>query len=121
MIRRPPRSTLFPYTTLFRSPTPHTHDDLPVQVPARPPHHHGVRAHDDGRVPDGGVGDPARLAAAADGRGLRRGHRVRGRRRRHHRRQGLGRAAHGGGGRAGPPWGVRWVRAIRGVGGGRAV
>src|SRR5438105_10198349 len=25
MIRRPPRSTLFPYTTLFRSP-PHRHD-----------------------------------------------------------------------------------------------
>src|SRR6266852_8151851 len=26
MIRRPPRSTLFPYTTLFRSPgAPHTH------------------------------------------------------------------------------------------------
>src|SRR5438034_5395583 len=24
MIRRPPRSTLFPYTTLFRSPTPRT-------------------------------------------------------------------------------------------------
>src|SRR5688572_32766761 len=24
MIRRPPRSTLFPYTTLFRSPTPHS-------------------------------------------------------------------------------------------------
>ena len=24
MIRRPPRSTLFPYTTLFRSPTPST-------------------------------------------------------------------------------------------------
>src|SRR5688572_4507743 len=24
MIRRPPRSTLFPYTTLFRSPVPHT-------------------------------------------------------------------------------------------------
>src|SRR2546422_2059671 len=23
MIRRPPRSTLFPYTTLFRSPAPH--------------------------------------------------------------------------------------------------
>src|SRR5689334_23821897 len=23
MIRRPPRSTLFPYTTLFRSPVPH--------------------------------------------------------------------------------------------------
>src|SRR3712207_7541295 len=25
MIRRPPRSTLFPYTTLFRSPTPTPH------------------------------------------------------------------------------------------------
>src|SRR6266436_8409382 len=24
MIRRPPRSTLFPYTTLFRSPAPHS-------------------------------------------------------------------------------------------------
>src|SRR2546427_3627525 len=29
MIRRPPRSTLFPYTTLFRS-------DVAVQLPARP-------------------------------------------------------------------------------------
>src|SRR3712207_8753545 len=26
MIRRPPRSTLFPYTTLFRSPTPMGHE-----------------------------------------------------------------------------------------------
>src|SRR5260221_4318710 len=26
MIRRPPRSTLFPYTTLFRSPAPHRHE-----------------------------------------------------------------------------------------------
>src|SRR5256885_11489590 len=26
MIRRPPRSTLFPYTTLFRSPPPGAHD-----------------------------------------------------------------------------------------------
>src|SRR5256885_7097799 len=26
MIRRPPRSTLFPYTTLFRSPHPRGHD-----------------------------------------------------------------------------------------------
>src|SRR2546430_15766218 len=31
MIRRPPRSTLFPYTTLFRSPvTPFWADTLPV-------------------------------------------------------------------------------------------
>src|SRR5687767_15453379 len=30
MIRRPPRSTLFPYTTLFRSPSlPRQGDDLP--------------------------------------------------------------------------------------------
>src|SRR3712207_7360990 len=28
MIRRPPRSTLFPYTTLFRSPVGGGHDDL---------------------------------------------------------------------------------------------
>src|SRR5437763_8615731 len=27
MIRRPPRSTLFPYTTLFRSPEKHHHAD----------------------------------------------------------------------------------------------
>src|SRR3712207_7316338 len=35
MIRRPPRSTLFPYTTLFRSPaiTPTRLADLPIWVP----------------------------------------------------------------------------------------
>src|SRR2546425_13292912 len=34
MIRRPPRSTLFPYTTLFRSPEPSTTDTVhsPVQL-----------------------------------------------------------------------------------------
>src|SRR3712207_7573566 len=32
MIRRPPRSTLFPYTTLFRSPTtPRSIDRFPIQ------------------------------------------------------------------------------------------
>src|SRR3712207_7722697 len=32
MIRRPPRSTLFPYTTLFRSPgTPHPDTQFPVE------------------------------------------------------------------------------------------
>src|SRR3712207_8061706 len=30
MIRRPPRSTLFPYTTLFRSPTIKTGDDQDI-------------------------------------------------------------------------------------------
>src|SRR2546430_12243439 len=40
MIRRPPRSTLFPYTTLFRSPAPaaceqQRHDHAGVRVPGR--------------------------------------------------------------------------------------
>src|SRR6266576_4833864 len=34
MIRRPPRSTLFPYTTLFRSPTT---GSAPVRSPPSPP------------------------------------------------------------------------------------
>src|SRR3712207_7007271 len=42
MIRRPPRSTLFPYTTLFRSvPAPHATPSRPrprpSSLPARPP------------------------------------------------------------------------------------
>src|SRR3712207_6890051 len=52
MIRRPPRSTLFPYTTLFRS--------RPRRVPARAPHaacHRGARRRG---APPGG------RAAAAD-------------------------------------------------------
>src|SRR5256885_8659508 len=32
MIRRPPRSTLFPYTTLFRSPHPHWPGDARIAV-----------------------------------------------------------------------------------------
>src|SRR3712207_8471039 len=54
MIRRPPRSTLFPYTTLFRSPVlvllQHESLDLPVLDVARP---------DDDDVGEGGVADPA--------------------------------------------------------------
>src|SRR2546422_4706915 len=34
MIRRPPRSTLFPYTTLFRSPTLVEY----IRIPAKSPH-----------------------------------------------------------------------------------
>src|SRR5256886_3017051 len=34
MIRRPPRSTLFPYTTLFRSFDDETYEPLPVYKPA---------------------------------------------------------------------------------------
>src|SRR2546429_1104971 len=35
MIRRPPRSTLFPYTTLFRSPKGTTHRWVPGGAPNR--------------------------------------------------------------------------------------
>src|SRR3712207_7132449 len=39
MIRRPPRSTLFPYTTLFRSPHGVVHEDREqLPKPARIPH-----------------------------------------------------------------------------------
>src|SRR2546430_7701374 len=42
MIRRPPRSTLFPYTTLFRSPNL---ADLRVRRPSREPHPRLVGEH----------------------------------------------------------------------------
>src|SRR2546429_501495 len=35
MIRRPPRSTLFPYTTLFRSPLPIRRSSVPSGLPAK--------------------------------------------------------------------------------------
>src|SRR3712207_8139030 len=59
MIRRPPRSTLFPYTTLFRSAAPRAH---PVRVHHLVPHpvsglHRGARELD----------LPARGAVALDG------------------------------------------------------
>src|SRR2546422_2900719 len=37
MIRRPPRSTLFPYTTLFRSPKARSSRSSAPTAPARPP------------------------------------------------------------------------------------
>src|SRR3712207_7827712 len=45
MIRRPPRSTLFPYTTLFRS----------VRVRLTPPSHEGAARPPGGRQPKGDV------------------------------------------------------------------
>src|SRR2546421_7581973 len=42
MIRRPPRSTLFPYTTLFRSPEECRHRTARVPAP-HPPHLVGAR------------------------------------------------------------------------------
>src|SRR5215510_13170726 len=79
MIRRPPRSTLFPYTTLFRS---------RPRAPARPPPHGGPgRPPPDGGRPHERAPDPrahgADLAAGRPGRappvlrphrGLRHGH-----------------------------------------------
>src|SRR2546422_6001991 len=63
MIRRPPRSTLFPYTTLFRSRHP--------GVPALPGGRRGVREAFGGNA--GGGGEPAKRrsvgGAAGDGRG----------------------------------------------------
>src|SRR3712207_7697042 len=53
MIRRPPRSTLFPYTTLFRSPLP---DQISRPAALRPP-----RQHEIGRVEVGSSeGNPRR-------------------------------------------------------------
>src|SRR3712207_7512399 len=59
MIRRPPRSTLFPYTTLFRSPpVPHRAEPLRGAVRARARLGHPVRRARGGRV---------RLAVAVHG------------------------------------------------------
>src|SRR5687768_17855665 len=44
MIRRPPRSTLFPYTTLFRSKAFHFADDHAEAVLVARPEHFGLRA-----------------------------------------------------------------------------
>src|SRR2546430_9182452 len=55
MIRRPPRSTLFPYTTLFRS-SPRRLRDLvhlePVALPALREEHHVVVGRGDEQVLD---------------------------------------------------------------------
>src|SRR3712207_7256497 len=51
MIRRPPRSTLFPYTTLFRSELP-GRDDLPGVLD-----HRGVAVHKADHAPNAGLPD----------------------------------------------------------------
>src|SRR3712207_8777437 len=56
MIRRPPRSTLFPYTTLFRS-RARRRDD-PRAAVLRPAHEHAfVVAQRRAELDDGGLGD----------------------------------------------------------------
>src|SRR2546430_13365651 len=56
MIRRPPRSTLFPYTTLFRSPARESH---PMPVPA-------FGTHERSALPGG-----CRIGAARDRKSTR--------------------------------------------------
>src|ERR1035441_5167593 len=46
MIRRPPRSTLFPYTTLFRSADFRRHRLLPLPNLLRPPRHLHLRSEE---------------------------------------------------------------------------
>src|SRR5260370_41673882 len=66
MIRRPPRSTLFPYTTLFRSHDPHRHvgehelDGLEIADRA-------AELHTPGGVIVGDLGRPDRRADAMAG------------------------------------------------------
>src|SRR5690606_40586621 len=52
MIRRPPRSTLFPYTTLFRSPAFDLTRRALREERARPQHQHGCRQRKCTRCPD---------------------------------------------------------------------
>src|SRR2546430_6378752 len=52
MIRRPPRSTLFPYTTLFRSQGDRI-GRRSREVPDRRPLHRGAEGHGDGREQQG--------------------------------------------------------------------
>src|SRR5436305_9035198 len=68
MIRRPPRSTLFPYTTLFRSVDALPGESEPRRTPAADAAHDADRAtgawhqpHGDLRQPDAGVGGSQHL------------------------------------------------------------
>src|SRR2546430_16165879 len=53
MIRRPPRSTLFPYTTLFRSPPDDERKDLVRQCRADEPGTVGLHEHEDADEDEG--------------------------------------------------------------------
>src|SRR6266496_6852122 len=76
MIRRPPRSTLFPYTTLFRSLLGHGRDRVPVRAVLAV--HPGVRRL--GGLPARGAEGPAGAGEAQPGTraDARRPHRARG-------------------------------------------
>src|SRR3712207_7918816 len=67
MIRRPPRSTLFPYTTLFRSLVPADHEALADDVD----HLAGIRARVDDQPHHGTVTPcPPVMAASPRGSGI---------------------------------------------------
>src|SRR3989442_6511990 len=69
MIRRPPRSTLFPYTTLFRSHAGHGARPL-AQRPPRRRRNHGPREHlPPARASGGARRGAARAAAPLHGLG----------------------------------------------------
>src|SRR5688572_31959006 len=59
MIRRPPRSTLFPYTTLFRSPVLHLRHQPPIVDVARAPAEQRQRPLIDAPHDDAAVGEMA--------------------------------------------------------------
>src|SRR3712207_8959504 len=70
MIRRPPRSTLFPYTTLFRSRLAQSQRLLagPGEVRPPPPRR---RPGDEAERQRAAVGDPARAGARLDRKSTR--------------------------------------------------
>src|SRR2546426_5830415 len=72
MIRRPPRSTLFPYTTLFRSPRP------PGRARVQRAESLGGGRHGQGSGPEGGAIAGAVELGQACGRMSRLAHRPRG-------------------------------------------
>src|SRR5256885_2409520 len=67
MIRRPPRSTLFPYTTLFRSEAYFaSSEQLPTRVLLAADHACGAGMLVQ-KLPDGDAGDPEEIAAVWEG------------------------------------------------------
>src|SRR5256885_11861379 len=73
MIRRPPRSTLFPYTTLFRSDGPAEDDAAQVAyvVPVGDPQPGAVRRDPHRRDDRGQVGEPRRRGTVGEDQPVR--------------------------------------------------
>src|SRR3712207_8390686 len=74
MIRRPPRSTLFPFTTLFRSETGQHGDQVVVGPVGEPVHDVERNAHEhafDDALPPGGLVEVPRVRAERDRKSTR--------------------------------------------------